>query len=35
MKEQVNICGKAYSLIKLLRHGKGGYLYLAESGGNQ
>ncbi len=31
----VFVCGKAYTVIRLLGHGKGGYSYLAESGGQQ
>ena len=33
--ETVTACGKAYRLIRLLGHGKGGYSYLAETEGGQ
>lgn len=33
--EQVTACGKAYRIIKLLGHGKGGYSYLAENEAGQ
>ena len=33
MEDKVLVCGKEYSIIKLLGHGKGGYSYLAEADG--
>lgn len=33
MNESLTVCGKTYRLIRLLRHGKGGYSYLAECQG--
>ena len=35
MGEQLAVCGKTYRILKLLGHGKGGYSYLAEDGGQQ
>ena len=35
MAEQLNVCGKAYRILRLLGHGKGGYSYLAEGDGQQ
>ena len=35
MDETLYVCGKPYRLLRLLGHGKGGYSYLAESGGEQ
>lgn len=34
MNDCLTVCGKEYRLIRLLGHGKGGYSYLAESGGS-
>lgn len=34
-KEKVEVCGKQYSVIRLLGHGKGGYSYLVEREGRQ
>ena len=33
MAEQLIVCGKAYRILRLLGHGKGGYSYLAEGDG--
>ena len=33
--ETVTACGKAYRLIRLLGHGKGGYSWLAEADGRE
>ena len=35
MEEQMTACGKAYRIIRLLGHGKGGYSWLAEADGRQ
>ena len=35
MTDKVVVCGKEYSIIRLLGHGKGGYSYLAEADGKQ
>ena len=35
MDETLYVCGRPYRLLRLLGHGKGGYSYLAESGGEQ
>ena len=35
MKDTVVVCGREYSIIRLLGHGKGGYSYLAEADGKQ
>ena len=35
MTDKVVVCGREYSIIRLLGHGKGGYSYLAEADGNQ
>ncbi len=35
MEDHLTVCGKAYRLIRLLGHGKGGYSYLAECDGRQ
>ena len=35
MKDTVVVCGREYSIIRLLGHGKGGYSYLAEAEGKQ
>ena len=35
MEETLSVCGKDYKLIRLLGHGKGGYSYLAEGGGQK
>ena len=35
MEEQWTICGKTYRILRLLGHGKGGYSWLAECGGEQ
>ena len=35
MEEQMTVCGKAYRIIRLLGHGKGGYSYLAEKDNRQ
>ncbi|MBO4471530.1 MAG: hypothetical protein J5841_07225 [Clostridia bacterium] len=35
MEEQMTACGKAYCIIRLLGHGKGGYSWLAEADGRQ
>ena len=34
MNDCLTVCGKEYRLIRLLGYGKGGYSYLAESGGS-
>ena len=33
--DKLAVCGKEYTIIRLLGHGKGGYSYLAESNGMQ
>ena len=33
MENQMTVCGKTYSIVRLLGHGKGGYSYLAERAG--
>lgn len=33
MNDCLTVCGKGYHIIQLLGHGKGGYSYLAECGG--
>ena len=35
MENEWTVCGKAYRVIRLLGHGKGGYSYLAEADGTQ
>ena len=35
MENEMIVCGKAYKIIKLLGHGKGGYSYLADDGEKQ
>ena len=35
MTDKVVVCGREYSIIRLLGHGKGGYSYLAEADGMQ
>ena len=35
MEKQMTACGKAYRIIRLLGHGKGGYSWLAEADGRQ
>ena len=30
MEQNPEVCGKAYRIVRLLGHGKGGYSYLAE-----
>ena len=35
MEEKLVVCGREYRIIRLLGHGKGGYSYLAEAGGEQ
>ena len=35
MDEQLTVCGKPYRIIRLLGHGKGGYSYLADCGGQR
>ncbi len=35
MEEQLIVCGKAYRVLRLLGHGKGGYSYLADCDGRQ
>ena len=35
MNKTVSVCGKTYSVLSLLGHGKGGYSYLAEREGRQ
>ena len=35
VKEVMSVCGKEYTIIRLLGHGKGGYSYLAEFDGMQ
>ena len=30
MEQELTVCGRAYRLLRLLGHGKGGYSYLAE-----
>ena len=32
-EKQVTVCGKEYTILKLLGHGKGGYSYLVTSEG--
>ena len=33
--DTMSVCGEQYGIIRLLRHGKGGYSYLAEQNGKQ
>ena len=35
MEQSMTVCGKAYRIIRLLGHGKGGYSYLAEGEGGK
>ena len=35
MGEKLTVCGTEYQILRLLGHGKGGYSYLAESGGEE
>ena len=35
MENQMTVCGKTYSIVRLLGHGKGGYSYLAERAGQR
>ncbi len=35
MEDFLTVCGKAYKLVRLLGHGKGGYSYLAEDEGGR
>ena len=35
MDNNLNVCGRTWTLIRLLGHGKGGYSYLAECDGQQ
>lgn len=35
MNKTVSVCGKTYTVLSLLGHGKGGYSYLAEREGRQ
>ena len=35
MAEQLIVCGKAYRILRLLGHGKGGYSYLADGDGQR
>ena len=35
MDEQLTVCGKPYRILRLLGHGKGGYSYLADCGGQR
>ena len=33
--DELSVCGKVYRILRLLGHGKGGYSYLAEGGGER
>ena len=35
MENEMTVCGKTYSIVRLLGHGKGGYSYLAERAGQR